>query len=196
MRFIDKVDWTEELEKKLVELRLSGMSFGRIAETMKTLWPSVDFTYKMCVGKFDRLRNSGAYGLNAQSGTGRGYDTRPNSANIARQARPKPPKPVAKVAATRVAPPRQPPRAALPVAEAEQFDPFLPDTSGMPGKRFMDLRHGECQWEITRRGDASKFRFCAEPTEVGKCYCKYHHARSIFTAYYGSAENVEKRNAN
>lgn len=43
---------------------------------------------------------------------------------------------------------------------AQRPDLFAPDLSGLPGRRFTDLKAGQCKWEISGSKDRFAFRFC------------------------------------
>jgi len=52
-------------------------------------------------------------------------------------------------------------------------DAGLLDPKIEPGKTLFDLGYGECRFAIT---PDKPFRFCADPVDEGRVYCRAHEA--------------------
>lgn len=65
--------------------------------------------------------------------------------------------------------------------ERQAYTPFAPDLSGLPGRRFTDLKGGQCKWEISGQRSRFAFRFCGSPVvplpPYAYCAC---HARIAY----------------
>jgi GcrA cell cycle regulator len=152
--------WTEEITKRVVELKLKGLTASQIGRIL-------DCTRNTIIGKLNRL------GIKAPS--------RQRIPNVWRSARNK-----SAMTKRKQKPPIYP-TSFKPTLQKMKSEGSMPDEPPTPHEMpparatgmdaLLALQPGDCRWPIGEVG-TPEFRFCGAPCEFNRMYCEYHHIAS------------------